>query len=117
MPSTICRPTELFRSILEEQFQSHTSRLTELTVYGRLPRQGGGYDRETLDALIATARQDVADTAHALQRLAEGTYGVCELCRNDIPVGRLRAVPHARCCVPCQRSRPSVTADPVRAGR
>ena len=112
----MCRPTELFRSILEERFQSHTNRLTELTVRGRLPRQGG-HDRETLNALVARTRQDVADTAYALQRMADGTYGVCEKCRHDIPVGRLRAVPHARYCVPCQRSQPGVHSASGRPGR
>lgn len=105
MPSTACRPNELFRNILEEQFQSHTNRLTELTVYARLPRQGG-YDRGTIDVLAGAARQGIADTAQALRRMAEGTYGVCELCDHDIPMGRLRAVPHARYCVRCERTLP-----------
>jgi RNA polymerase-binding transcription factor DksA len=105
VPSTICSSHELFRSILEERFQSHTNQLTELTVCGRLPGRGG-YDRSTVDTLIAAARRDVADTALALRRMAEGSYGVCELCHNDIPVGRLRAVPHARFCVPCHRGQP-----------
>ena len=109
MPRSMCSPNELFRSSLEERFQSHTNRLTQLSVYGRLPCRGG-YDRDTLDTLIAAARQDVADTALALRRMAEGTYGVCELCHNDIPLGRLRTVPHARFCVPCHRSRPPCVA-------
>ncbi|HEX8629498.1 MAG TPA: TraR/DksA C4-type zinc finger protein [Catenuloplanes sp.] len=106
MLSTVCSSNELFRSILEERFQSHTNRLTELIVSGQLPRRGG-YDRGTLDMLTAAARRDVADTALALRRMAEGTYGVCELCRHDIPVGRLRTVPHARFCVPCHRGQPA----------
>lgn len=110
MPSTICSSHELFRSILEERFQSHTNRLTELTVAGSLPRRAG-YDRVTLDTLITAARRDVADTALALRRMAEGTYGVCELCDSDIPLGRLRAVPHASFCVPCHRGQPSCAAN------
>lgn len=107
MPSTTCNPIELFRSILEERFRSHTIRLTELTVYGTQSHRGDG-DRDALNSLIAAARQDVADTALALRRMADGTYGACELCGNDIPVGRLRTVPHARFCVPCHRGRPSL---------
>jgi DnaK suppressor protein len=38
----------------------------------------------------------------ALQRFAEGTYGVCEQCGVDIPEGRLVAMPFARHCVGCQ---------------
>lgn len=103
MVSTTGKPTELFRSILEERFQADTNWLIELTWCSRLPRRGG-YDLATLNALIAAARLDVAYTAHALQRMAQGAYGVCERCRHDIPMGRLRAAPQARLCVPCHRT-------------
>ena len=36
-------PPALPRSMFEEQLAAHTNRLTELTMYRRLP--GGGYDR------------------------------------------------------------------------
>ena len=43
------------------------------------------------------------DEIHAAQaRLAAGTFGVCEGCAQPIPLMRLRAVPTARYCVPCQ---------------
>jgi DnaK suppressor protein len=38
----------------------------------------------------------------ALEKLREGTYGVCEECGDDIGAGRLKAMPLARLCVPCQ---------------
>lgn len=98
-------PLELLRSsMLEEQFAVQTNRLTQLTIYGRLPGHGG-YDPHTLDILAAAARQAIADTAHALRRMSEGTYGLCEDCRRPIPLGRLRAVPHARYCTRCSRPR------------
>ncbi|HEX5201489.1 TraR/DksA family transcriptional regulator [Paractinoplanes rhizophilus] len=100
-------PLELLRTMLEEQFALHTQRLTELTVYGRLPGHGG-YDRHTLDVLAAASRQAIADAAGALRRMSEGTYGVCEDCGRPIPLGRLRALPHARHCTRC---------DPGRDGR
>jgi DnaK suppressor protein len=94
-------PLELLRNMLEEQFAMHTARLTQLTVYGRLPDYGG-YDQPTLEALAAASRQDISDAARALQRMAEGTYGLCENCRQPIPLGRLRAAPDARYCTRCR---------------
>jgi RNA polymerase-binding transcription factor DksA len=88
---------------LEEQFQRNTDQLAELTVRSRQPDRGG-YDDDTLAALIASARQAVSDTARALQRMAEGSYGTCEGCTADIPLQRLEILPHARFCVPCQRT-------------
>jgi DnaK suppressor protein len=100
--NTVQDPIELLRDGLEEQFQRSTDQLAELTVRSRQPGHGG-YDRDTLAALIASARQAVSDTAHALQRMAEGRYGTCERCTVDIPLQRLEILPHARFCVPCQR--------------
>jgi RNA polymerase-binding transcription factor DksA len=95
-------PLELLRSMIEEQFVLQTNRLTDLTIHRRLPGHGG-YDSHTLELLAAAARQGIADTAHALQRMSEGTYGACENCGRAIPLGRLRAVPHARYCTRCLR--------------
>lgn len=102
MTSTVQDPIELLRNSLEEQFQRNTDQLVELTVRSRQPERGG-YDDDTLAALIASARQAVSDTARALRRMAEGSYGTCERCTADIPLQRLEILPHARFCVPCQR--------------
>jgi RNA polymerase-binding transcription factor DksA len=100
--SIVHDPIELLRNTLEEQFQRHTDQLAELAVCSRQPDRGG-YDDDTLAALIASSRQAVADTAQALRRMAEGSYGTCERCTAGIPLQRLEILPHARFCVPCQR--------------
>lgn len=41
----------------------------------------------------------------ALARIEEGTYGACTSCGNDIPIERLRFLPHAALCVDCARKR------------
>jgi DnaK suppressor protein len=38
----------------------------------------------------------------ALEKLREGTYGVCEECGEEIGTGRLKAMALARLCVSCQ---------------
>ncbi|GIF40161.1 TraR/DksA family transcriptional regulator [Actinoplanes xinjiangensis] len=95
----------LLRDMLEERFAIHTRQLTELVVCGVLPHHGG-HDPRTLAALTETSRQAVADTAHALQRMSQGTYGLCLGCHRAIPWGRLRELPEAEFCVPCDRARP-----------
>lgn len=52
----------------------------------------------------------------ALKRVELGTYGLCEACiaegkppsRSAIPKTRLKAVPHARNCVACERKREEI---------
>ena len=39
----------------------------------------------------------------ALQRIAQGTYGVCILCGKPIPPERLSEYPEVACCVTCKQ--------------
>lgn len=39
---------------------------------------------------------------NALQRLADGTYGLCQHCQQPIPPARLNALPWAERCVRCE---------------
>ena len=41
------------------------------------------------------------DVARALEKLDEGTYGVCDVCGAEIPEGRLEIHPWAVRCVAC----------------
>ncbi|HZX53930.1 MAG TPA: TraR/DksA C4-type zinc finger protein [Ilumatobacteraceae bacterium] len=45
--------------------------------------------------------QQLAAVEAALQRVAEGTYGVCEVCHRPIAGERLEAIPWAATCVAC----------------
>ena len=38
----------------------------------------------------------------ALDRIENGTYGICISCHEEIPRERLEAVPHTQKCVPCK---------------
>ncbi len=72
---------------------------------------------DAVEFAVKTAEQDVtAATADlrnqmlreiegALKRFAGGTYGECEGCRESINPNRLKALPWARYCVPCQEMR------------
>jgi DnaK suppressor protein len=39
---------------------------------------------------------------HALERILDGSYGVCENCGNPIGKNRLLVFPRATLCVPCK---------------
>ncbi len=42
--------------------------------------------------------------ADALERIRVGTYGVCRVCGERIPLARLKAIPDADTCLRCQTS-------------
>jgi DnaK suppressor protein len=50
-------------------------------------------------ALAARLREQLDDVEHALARLDEGTYGVCEVCGNPISEARLEIMPATRFCI------------------
>ena len=80
--------------------------------------------RATIGTLVAegsvsdpTLREDVANAEYmtqdatsiiamvdgALQRIVDGTYGICTNCGERIPEGRLEARPYADVCIDCAR--------------
>lgn len=40
----------------------------------------------------------------AIQRLEDGTYGICRVCKTEIPKARLEAVPTTKICVSCKEA-------------
>ncbi len=44
----------------------------------------------------------LAHIEQALERIDDGTYGICPDCNEQIPTPRLEAVPTATRCVPCK---------------
>jgi RNA polymerase-binding transcription factor DksA len=56
---------------------------------------------EVLEALDTEALQRIAELRTAIQRIDEGSYGVCLRCGQDISPARLMALPSAAFCVPC----------------
>ncbi len=67
---------------------------------------GDDSDRLTEQQRLLTIRGQLAerkaDIEHAIEKVASGEFGVCERCGNQIPSGRLEALPFARYCVDCQ---------------
>ncbi len=50
-------------------------------------------------ALAAQLRVELAEVERALQKLDDGTYGLCETCGEPIAPARLEAMPAARFCI------------------
>ena len=59
-------------------------------------------DRELGLLLGDREREKIHSIDEALLRIVEGDYGICEECDEDIPLGRLKAMPITRHCVKCK---------------
>lgn len=97
-----------------ELLQSEQTRLkAELTELGFTDGRAGGlnYDSNFADSSQVTAERGEAERLAgelgealdevdaAIQRLKDGTYGICEVCGKPIGEARLEAMPAARLCI------------------
>ena len=60
------------------------------------------YEREQEISLANISRDKLAQNRHALERLDNGSYGVCESCGLPIGKFRLQAAPRATLCRSCK---------------
>ena len=63
------------------------------------------YDRELDYTLEENSEQVLLEIEAALQRIEDGTYGICTNCGKQIAEERLEARPWATLCIDCQRER------------
>jgi RNA polymerase-binding transcription factor DksA len=61
------------------------------------------FEHELAIGLSHKVKHQIVEVDAALARIGAGTYGVCEDCHEKIDAERLKALPRARRCVPCQR--------------
>jgi DnaK suppressor protein len=67
-------------------------------------------------SLAANEQETLTEVSAALQRIKDGTFGLCEICLKEgkspaqagTPKPRLRAIPYCRTCVNCARKREDV---------
>lgn len=93
------------RALLVAELQAHLRRAGEHEATASQLKGQTDVDsmleRELAEAAAARAREAICDIEGAIERVAAGTYGVCEACGGAIPLERLEAIPHTRLCVAC----------------
>ncbi len=68
---------------------------------GRLTRMEAIGEKSVNEARHIKVKQRLEGLGNALQRMDDGSYGSCIRCGNQLPFGRLSAVPESLICVPC----------------
>lgn len=78
----------------------------EVSSHGDLVDQSANYaERELLLGLTEHDLNMVKSIDAALKSIEEGSYGICEDCKKEIPEARLFALPTTTLCVQCQTER------------
>lgn len=58
---------------------------------------------ELASQLAEMEAKELAQINHALNKIQQGQYGICDACSCKIPVARLTALPYSTLCIKCQR--------------
>jgi RNA polymerase-binding transcription factor DksA len=61
------------------------------------------FEKEFAVDLIESEQEELREIDAALERMVDGSFGVCEVCSAVLTYQRLMAVPYARLCVDCKR--------------
>lgn len=104
------KKTDAVKKQLQARLKELTAKIDEIEGDLRTPRSASWEDRatetegdEVLDALEDTAMAEVAEIRKALERIEDGTYGICATCGEDIAPKRLAALPYATQCINCAK--------------
>lgn len=88
---------------LNASHRSITIERREGSPYGKREEEANGAaDLEKRLALESRIRDTLVQVEHALQKLDEGTYELCDSCGQRIDRARLEALPQAAHCVNCK---------------
>ena len=47
-------------------------------------------------------RAELSEIDEALEKIANKTYGICDMCEEEISMTRLKVKPHAKYCITCR---------------
>lgn len=67
-----------------------------------LDMAGSSYSNDTNMARVEVLNLRIREIDEALERINDESYGICGVCGEDIPEGRLQVRPIARYCAQCK---------------
>jgi DnaK suppressor protein len=104
---------EFFKKLLNERIEKLLNQANE-TVSGMTSHKGNlpdPSDRATLESdrnftlrIRDRERKLIVKIKEALERIEQGTYGICEDCEEEISTERLKARPVTTLCIDCKKT-------------
>ena len=104
---------EFFKKLLNERIEELLNQANE-TVSGMTSHKGNlpdPSDRATLESdrnftlrIRDRERKLIGKIKEAIERIEQGTYGICEDCEEEISTERLKARPVTTLCIDCKKT-------------
>jgi DnaK suppressor protein len=96
----IDRKTELLNII--SNYQKEISQLQSSEAKDEVDFATISSDSARQEAITLQQKQELEDINYSLKKIDDATYGICEMCEEDIGDGRLTVKPQARYCIVCR---------------
>jgi len=88
--------TQMADNALNKDRSKTTSMPTSMAELG-----SGNFDQELMLSMLGSENDALDQIEAAIDRIGDGSYGLCERCGVKIPKSRLEAIPYAALCVRC----------------
>jgi DnaK suppressor protein len=112
------RQLPAIRADLDQQRRFRSEQLEELAVDAAGAMATADQNRRQITRVLTLAAEAaLSEIDAALQRLEEGSYGICERCVEPIRWERLEVLPMSRLCTPCQYIAESGRSNSLHSGQ
>lgn len=85
-----------------EDSKDNISKLKDMDCKDDLDFAEASSDSFTSEIIAVQQSAELLEIKTAIKGIKEGAYGICQMCDEDIAIGRLKAKPFARYCTPCR---------------
>ena len=82
--------------------KDNISKLKDMDCKDELDFAEASSDSFTSEIIAVQQSDELGEIKTALEAIENGEYGICQMCDEDISIGRLKAKPFARYCTPCR---------------
>ena len=105
----IDRKNEIIKALSEFAEKNPEEKNNFISKFPKM-HNGGDLEEEALEVSVYDSRlstesvleQEIKDIDRALEKIKNGTYGICEQCGQPISLSRLRVRPQAIYCIKCK---------------
>ncbi|PKP25556.1 MAG: TraR/DksA family transcriptional regulator [Bacteroidetes bacterium HGW-Bacteroidetes-2] len=83
------------------KYRELTKPISPENAIGRVSRMDAINNKSVNDSALQKAETKVKHLYLALEKLKDVDFGVCRVCKNQIPLGRILLIPQVTTCVNC----------------
>jgi DnaK suppressor protein len=82
----------------------NANELSDMPMEHLADRASDNFTKDLMIGILQNSEAEIVDIDIALEKIEDGTYGLCEDCGEEIKIERLKALPFARHCIECKQA-------------